>query len=74
MLLDGNSCEDGTVPWVSLMRGQRIVALQLDSRGMATNDATLELPSTRTRTLVQGPDGNLYTANDEGEIWRVVPK
>ena len=59
---------------VSLMRGQRIVALRLDSRGMATNDVALDLPSTRTRTLVQGPDGNLYTANDHGEIWRVVPK
>jgi glucose/arabinose dehydrogenase len=23
--------------------------------------------------LVQGPDGNLYTANDDGEIWRVEP-
>jgi glucose/arabinose dehydrogenase len=59
---------------VSLMRGQRIVALQLDARGMATSDATIELPSTRTRTLVQGPDGNLYTANDDGEIWRVTPR
>ena len=58
---------------VSMMRGQRIAVLQLDARGMATNDATVELPSTRTRTLVQGPDGNLYTANDDGEIWRVVP-
>jgi aldose sugar dehydrogenase len=58
---------------VSLMRGQRIVVLQLDARGMATNDATVELPSARIRTLVQGPDGNLYTANDDGEIWRVVP-
>ncbi len=58
---------------VSLMAGQRIVVLQLDARGMATNDATVELPAARTRTLVQGPDGNLYTANDDGEIWRVTP-
>ncbi len=58
---------------VSMMRGQRIAVLQLDARGMATGDATVDLPSTRTRTLVQGPDGNLYTANDDGEIWRVVP-
>ncbi len=55
------------------MAGQRMVVLQLDARGMATNDTTVELPATRTRTLVQGPDGNLYTANDEGEIWRVAP-
>ena len=58
---------------VSLMRGQRIVLLQLDASGMATNDQTVELPSARTRSLVQGPDGNLYTTNDDGEIWRVVP-
>ena len=58
---------------VSLMRGQRIAVLQLDARGMATGDATVDLPATRTRALVQGPDGNLYTANDDGEIWRVAP-
>ncbi len=58
---------------VSLMRGQSIVALQLDARGMTVANATLDLPSTRTRALVPGPDGNLYTANDDGNIWRVVP-
>lgn len=58
---------------VSLMRGQRIVALQVDARGMTVADATVDLPATRTRALVQGPDGSLYTANDDGEIWRVVP-
>jgi len=75
LFLDGNQWRgwNGRL-LVSLMRGQRIVALQLDSAGMTTNEATLELPSTRTRTLVQGPDGNLYTANDDGEIWRVNPK
>lgn len=58
---------------VSMMRGERIVVLQLDAGGMATNDATVDLPAARTRTLVQGPDGNLYLATDSGEIWRVVP-
>ncbi|MES2888036.1 MAG: PQQ-dependent sugar dehydrogenase [Pseudomonadota bacterium] len=58
---------------VSMMRGQRIAALQLDERGMTAADETVNLPSTRTRALVQGPDGNLYTANDDGEIWRVAP-
>jgi aldose sugar dehydrogenase len=58
---------------VSLMRGQRIAVLQLDARGMAVGEATVDLPSTRTRALVRGPGGNLYTANDDGEIWRVVP-
>lgn len=59
---------------VSLMRGQRIAVLNLDPAGQAIADATVDLPATRTRALVQGPDGNLYTANDDGEIWRVVPQ
>jgi glucose/arabinose dehydrogenase len=58
---------------VSLMRGQRIAVLQLDQRGVAIDDSIADLPATRTRTLVQGPDGSLYTANDAGEIWRVAP-
>ena len=58
---------------VSLMGGQRIAVLQLDARGMTVAEATVNLPATRTRALVQGPDGNLYTANDDGEIWRLVP-
>ncbi len=58
---------------VSLMGARRIVVLQVDPRGMAVGDATVDLPSTRTRALVLGPDGALYTANDDGEIWRVVP-
>ena len=58
---------------VSMMRGQRVAVLQLDPGGMALTDATVDLPPTRTRALVLGPDGNLYTANDDGEIWRVVP-
>jgi len=74
LFLDGNQWRawNGRL-LVSLMRGQRIVVLEFDARGIATNDATLELPSTRTRTLVQGPDGYVYTANDDGEIWRVTP-
>ena len=58
---------------VSIMGGDRIVVLQLDSAGMATGNATVSLPSTRTRSLVQGLDGNLYTVTDSGELWRIVP-
>ncbi len=58
---------------VSIMGGERIVVLQLDSAGMATGNATVNLPSTRSRSLVQGPDGNLYVTTDSGELWRVVP-
>lgn len=58
---------------VSLMGGRRIVVLALDARGMATAESTADLPPTRTRALVQGPDAALYTTNDDGEIWRVAP-
>jgi glucose/arabinose dehydrogenase len=74
LFLDGDSWKawNGRL-LVSLMRGQRIAVLQLDARGMTVADATIDLPATRTRALVQGLDGNLYTANDDGEIWRVTP-
>lgn len=58
---------------VSIMGGERIVVLQLDAAGMTTNNLTAGLPTTRSRSLVQGPDGSLYVATDSGEIWRVVP-
>ena len=58
---------------VGIMGGQRIVVLQLDSAGMATGNVTANLPSARSRSLVQGPDGNLYVLTDAGELWRIVP-
>lgn len=58
---------------VSIMGGERIVVLQLDSAGMATGNVAVTLPSARSRSLVQGPDGNLYVTTDSGELWRVVP-
>ena len=58
---------------VSIMAGGRIAVLQLDAAGMTTGDSTASLPTTRSRSLVQGPDGSLYVATDAGEIWRVVP-
>ena len=58
---------------VSIMAGRRIAVLQLDAAGMTTDDTTASLPATRSRSLVQGPDGSLYVATDSGEIWRVVP-
>jgi glucose/arabinose dehydrogenase len=58
---------------VGIMAGSRLAILELDSAGMTTNVATAALPSVRYRALTQGPDGNLYIATDEGEIWRVTP-
>ena len=72
--LDGNQWKgwNGRL-LVSIMNAQRIAVLQLDAGGMATGNATVDLPAVRSRSLVQGPDGNLYVATDAGEIWRVVP-
>ena len=58
---------------VGVMAGERIAVLQLDSPGMTTSNATAALPTARSRSLVQGVDGNLYVVTDGGEIWRVVP-
>ena len=56
-----------------LEHGQLVTAVVEIHSLLDANEATVNLPATRTRALVQGPDGNLYTANDDGEIWRLVP-
>ncbi len=58
---------------VGIMGGQRLEILELDAAGMAIGNTNAGLPAARYRSLVQGPDGNLYIATDAGEIWRVVP-
>ncbi len=58
---------------VGIMAAERIVVLQLDAGGMTTGTMDANLPATRSRSLVQGLDGNLYVVTDSGEIWRVVP-
>lgn len=60
---------------VGIMAAQRIVILQLDSNGMATSAVDVSgLPADRYRSLVLGPDGNLYIlAQNSGELWRIVP-
>ncbi len=57
--------------------GQRIDLLELSQdNGLSVTDVT-ELPvpmgSARFRSVVQGPDGDLYTAVDEGQIFRITP-
>jgi glucose/arabinose dehydrogenase len=49
-----------------------IVELNTAGSGLAATIAA-GLPANRMRALVQGPDGSLYIAVDEGEIWRVTP-
>lgn len=58
---------------VGIMGANRLAILQLDSSGMATSATDAAITAARYRSLVQGPDGNLYIATDAGEIWWVVP-
>lgn len=58
---------------VGIMAGARLVILDVNAAGLATSALDASLPAVRYRALAQGPDGNLYIATDEGEIWRVVP-
>jgi glucose/arabinose dehydrogenase len=58
---------------VGIMGGQRLVILTLNAAGIATDTENVSLPAVRYRALTLGPDGNLYVATDDGEIWRVVP-
>lgn len=57
--------------------GQRIDIVDLAEDGLSVNDVTemaLPMESGRFRSLVQGPDGNLYAAIDEGDIYRITPE
>jgi glucose/arabinose dehydrogenase len=57
---------------VGFLKGARIQLLQLDANGMTTRTATVaDLPAQRMRSLVLGPDGAIYVAIDDGEIWRL---
>jgi glucose/arabinose dehydrogenase len=59
---------------VGVMGDMRLDMLQLDAAGTMTDRTTVTgLPAQRMRSLVQGPDGSLYVATDNGEIWRVAP-
>jgi glucose/arabinose dehydrogenase len=58
---------------VSLMALANLSILTLNSAGIGTELIAVALPSSRMRSLVQGPDGNLYIATDSGEIWQIVP-
>jgi glucose/arabinose dehydrogenase len=59
---------------VASMAAGSLSILTLDaSGGTVTGSTAAPLPSTRMRSLVIGPDGNLYVATDSGEIWQIVP-
>jgi glucose/arabinose dehydrogenase len=62
---------------VGIMGGQRIEILTLDGAGLATASSTAAASNdsltARIRSLVQGPDGNLYVLTDSNQLWRIVP-
>ncbi len=56
--------------------GQRIDVVKLSEDGKSAEVETLPFPSAagRFRSVVQGPDGSLYAAVDEGVIHKLTPK
>jgi glucose/arabinose dehydrogenase len=59
---------------VGIMGAKRLVILDLDAAGTAISSTDASLAAERYRSLVQGPDGNLYViAENAGQIWRVEP-
>jgi len=59
---------------IGIMRSQRLDILMLDASGKATGVVTADVPATRWRSLVQGPDGALWGSSDDGRIQRVAPR
>ena len=59
---------------MGMMRAQRLDILTLDPSGAATGVVTAELPDTRWRSLLLGPDGALWGSSDDGRILRVSPR
>lgn len=55
--------------------GNRLDLLDISKEGTSAKRTTVSLPmpAGRFRSVVQGPDGNLYVATDEGEIYKMTP-
>jgi len=55
--------------------GNRLDVLDIAADGQSATRTTVNLPmpAARFRSLVQGPDGSLYVATDEGAITRLTP-
>ncbi len=55
--------------------GNRLDVLDISVDGLSATRTTVNLPmpAARFRSVVQGPDGNLYVATDEGSISRLTP-
>lgn len=56
--------------------GMRIDVIDVAKDGQSVNDVTsmsLPMAAGRFRSVVQGPDGDLYTAVDQGDIYQLSP-
>jgi len=56
--------------------GQRIDVIEISGDGTSVGEVTtmsLPMAAGRFRSVVQGPDGNLYTAVDQGQIHMLAP-
>lgn len=55
--------------------GNRLEILDIaaDGKSAVRSKVDLPMPASRFRSVVQGPDGNLYVASDEGSIARLTP-
>lgn len=55
--------------------GNRLDILDISADGLKAKQTIMPLPmpAGRFRSVAQGPDGNLYVATDEGEIYQVKP-
>ena len=55
--------------------GNRLDVLDISTDGLSSKRSivSLPMPAGRFRSVVQGPDGNLYVATDEGEIYKMTP-
>lgn len=57
--------------------GQRISLIDIAEDGLSVNDVSempLPMGSARFRAIVQGPDGDLFVAVDEGAIYQITPE
>lgn len=59
---------------VGVMAEKKVHVLTLNERDELAGATLMSLPALRFRSLVQGPDGHLYIATDEGKILKVVPQ
>jgi len=59
---------------VGIMATKNLNVIELSSDAEVARVTTADLPQARMRSLVQGPDGNLYIATDEGAIWKITPQ